>query len=309
VKSLITGAYGFIGRYLLGHLREVYPTQSLVTTGHEASSALGVLHFPCDLSEPSEVERVVTEVQPDRVYHLAGNSRVTDSIGMPEYFSKNFLTTHALVNALGKLSRPVTLFFASTVHVYGNQTGIATEKSPAQPVSPYGFTKYLAEEALKAKAVEHPQLRIVVGRLSSCLGPGQSEGFVAADLCRKLAKLPEEKGTLRVGPLTGFRRFVDVRDAVRLFPLLLQSPTVPFEIYNLASPHEFTVLELLELLLSISGKAPRIESSEDKSSNRFTGLKLSVEKMEKDFPSITFRPLEITLRNMYEAALKSPVPG
>jgi nucleoside-diphosphate-sugar epimerase len=305
VKSLITGAYGFIGRSLLHHLREAYPTETLVTCGPETSSPMGLTHFECDLSEASQIDRVVTDVQPDRVYHLAGNSRVTDTIGMPEYFSRNFLTTHFLGEALGKLSHPVSLFFASTVHVYGNQAGVATEKMPVQPVSPYGFTKYLAEEALKAKAMEKSQVRVVVGRLSSCLGPGQSEGFVAADLCRKLASLPEGKSTLHVGPLSGFRRFVDVRDAVQLFPRLVEAPPLPFEIYNLASPHEFTVLELLELLLKISGKAPTVESSESTSSNKFTGMKLSVEKMEKHFPHLVFRPLEITLRNMYEAVLQT----
>jgi nucleoside-diphosphate-sugar epimerase len=177
-----------------------------------------------------------------------------------------------------------------------------------KPGSPYAFTKYLAEEAIRAKTMSIPNLRAIVGRLYTCFGPGQPPGFATSDFCHKVAALSSHSGAiLKVGPLSSYRRFLDVRDMVKLLPRIM-SADLPsrYEVFNIASPassHEMSLQEVLETLLRIAGKNPKIESSTD-SMNTFTGLKLNIEKLKNTLPAFTFRSVEETLRDMYNEVRK-----
>lgn len=266
----------------------------------------GVEHIKLDLTDEDKTQEIVGQVRPERVFHLAGNSRVTELLDIDEYFSKNFLTTVALVKALTQLNQPTSLFFSSSVHVYGNREEIVDETATARPVSLYGFTKYLAEQMIQDAVEKKPHLRCVVGRLYSCVGPGQGTGFVAVDLCNRVAKLgPEEP--LRVGPLDGYRSFLDVRDAVALFPQLLsRAAKSRYEIVNIASPHELEIREILNLILRISGKSPTLEATTSPHSNRFRGLRVSTEKMRQmlDSPP-AFRPIQSTLSELYQSIVNA----
>lgn len=298
MATLITGAGGFIGRHLLAHLADTFPTETFQTLGLTGAAHPRASHVACDMLDEKKVAEAVTRLKPDRVYHLAGSARVTPNIGVPEYFASNYLTTMSLLQALERLGSPVRLFFSSSVHVYGNRDEIVTEETAVRPIGPYAFTKYLAEEAVRHATRRCDRLSAVVGRLYSCIGPTQAEGFVAADLCRKITELPKAGGVLKTGPLSGYRRFLDVRDAVRVFPTLVAAPLGSrFEIFNIASPHELTIGDMVDRLLKLSGKTPRVESAPE-GGNPFRGLKLDVGKLQRLFPPSGFRPIESTLRDM-----------
>lgn len=306
-KILVTGASGFIGRQLIAHLAQSDSPPEILAVSRSGPDIAGAQNHFLDLTDEIKLGELIAGERPTAVYHLAGSSRVTDNIGMPEYFEKNFLTTVSLINGLKKLTEPVSVFLASSVHVYGNQPGAVTETSPIHPVSIYGFTKFLAEEALRELTIQRDSVRVVVGRLSSCVGPGQPEGFVASDLCRKIARLNGGPQVLNVGPLSGYRRFLDIRDGVGFLPELLhRKGQSRFEIYNLASPHELQIRTVLETLLKIANKSPKVQSSEDIKSNKLTGLSLNLEKMERALPHAHYRPIERTLQEMYEWVVSHP---
>ncbi len=307
VKILITGSQGFIGKHLIGYLRQVEPNVQILgldrNSQKDKSTPAGIDTAACDLADAKAVSKIVTSFAPDKVFHLAGNSRVSPSIGMPEYFEHNFLTTMNLKDALDKLPHPVSLFFSSSVHVYGNQEAEVTESSITKPVGAYGFTKFLAEEGLRHWVSESPKglRKVVVARLYSCIGPGQGEGFVVSDLCRKIAALPA-KGTptLTVGPLSATRWFLDVRDAVGIFARLLETGKEAFEVFNIGSPHQLQISHVLQMLLKIAEKSPRIDSVDSTAPNAFAGLRVSFKKVEKTLVPLTFRPIEQTLRDIYD---------
>lgn len=311
MNSLVTGGAGFIGSNLLRHLRETAPQGKLFDIGRKDPGVEGVTHFTCDLTDEAMLLDQLRQIRPNRIYHLAGASRVTEAIALPEYFSENFLTTARLVRALTTIGSPVTVFFASSIHVYGNQPGRVTEENPSSPKTAHGFTKYLAEESLRTAVLRSNFLKVVVGRLDNCIGPGQPEGFVASDLCRRLADLPSG-GTrvLKTGPLSPFRCFLDVRDAVALMALLLQADQPsPFEIYNLASHREMKIRELVAILMQETGKTAMVESMEDPSDNPFAGLKLSVEKLGHAIQCPPLRTIENTLREMFQNAQSQAQSG
>lgn len=304
VRNLVTGAGGFIGRHLVEHLLSSEPSNELFTVCLTASPSPKVRHFQVSLEKTDEIARIVAEIRPDRVYHLAGIARVTRDFTFSQYFSANFLATTSLLEALERLGLPVEFFFASSVHVYGNPRNTVTESSPPNPLGAYGRSKLLAEEALRERCSRCPWLRVVVGRLYNCIGPGQPEGFVAPDLCRKVMEVMRSGETqIRTGPLTSYRRFTDVRDIVAVLPRLFSVPALsPFEIYNISSHRELQIRDMLSILLRLASVSPRIESSGDISPNEFTGLKLSTEKLQTAVSPLTFRPIEETLKDMLEWA-------
>lgn len=297
--ALITGASGFLGKYLVAHLRKAYPDLKIVALCLNPVRFDGVQTIVCDLSQPDSFQADLHKLEPDWVFHLAGTARISADISMPEYFSTNFLTTIGLLRGLEKISKPIRLFFASSVHVYGNREGEVDESSEPQPIGDYGFTKYLAEEAIRQEIHKRPNLSAVVGRLYSCIGPGQPAGFVASDLVRSLADLPPG-AALKTGPLEGFRSFTDVRDMVAILPKLLEwNAPQTYEVINVSSPHENTIRQMVQLLLQVSGKTVRLESSPSKENNPFLGLKLSRNKLVSIAPDLKFRPLEATLRDVW----------
>lgn len=299
MNHLITGSGGFLGSHLADTLLRKNQTDRIVSLGLKAPPDRRIQHFECDLLDEGKVRAIIAKEKPDRVYHFAGSARVSSEIGMPEYHRSNLVTTQSLLDALTVEDRPVQLFFASSVHVYGNQSQEVDENSAPAPSGSYGMSKYLAERAV-AKATDlHPGLSAVVGRLYSCIGPGQSEGFVIPDITRKLVQLPAG-GTLETGPLDAYRRFLDVRDASEIIAGLLsvEQPS-RFEIVNIASPFEKQIREMVDMLLAASGKKVPVKAQPN-DSNPFKGLRVSIAKLQKLLPGLKYRPLDGTLKDMWQ---------
>lgn len=297
MNHLITGASGFLGTALVDRLKERYPKDKIYCLSRKPRAAPGLIPLSCDLRDPEAVDEAVKKAAPDRVYHLAGQAKASGAADFGALFQENYLTTQWLFDALGKLKKPVTVFFASTVHVYGSTPGEVTEASPPRPTSPYGYSKYLGEKAAEAAAQGSSKLRVIVGRLYTCIGPGQGDGFVVSDFCRRLAAINREGEVLHTGALDGVRSFLDVRDAVALVDDLVArpGPLQSFAIFNLASGSYYSVKELLDQLLEVTGKRPKIESHEATAPNSFLGLQVSTKKLEMTL-NPTLRPLKESLR-------------
>lgn len=301
MKELITGSSGFLGKHLSAHLAEIHPKSKLYGASLSRSALPALENFQCDFTDKEAVAELIQKLAPDCVYHLVGVSQVDDSLGMEAYFKKNYLSTVNLVEALRQLRKPVGLFFASSVHVYGNQAGEVAEERAAKPVSYYGFTKYLAELYLRWMALSQIHLKVVVGRLYSNIGPGQAQGFVVSDFCEKISSLPSNvTSKLQVGALDGKRQFMDVRDAVQIFPRFFEAASSSrYEVYNIASTEMYRISDVLEHLLVIAGKTPHIMSNPGRVPNSFLGVKVSTDKLRSTFPDYAGRKLEETLRDTY----------
>jgi len=300
VKTLVTGGSGFLGKYLVDELVRQRGADSLVTLGLETVRP-DVRHLPVNLEHEGPTREAVRAVQPDSIYHLAGFSRVSSEIPFEDYFSRNYLTTVHLMRAMEPLDKPLSFFFASSVHVYGNAKGVVSESTAPAPESAYGHSKMLAEQYLRDASARMKQFRAVIGRLYSCIGPGQAKGFVAADLCAKIvAAKKNPKSPIRTGPLSPYRRFQDGRDVVGILIRLMEAPGQPFEVFNVASPHELQIKDLLELLLDEAGISPPIESQEMSDTNAFKGLQIDTSKLSRLVPDTHFRPVRETLRDMLQ---------
>lgn len=296
--NLITGATGFLGKQLIAQLKSNQKNLKIYTCALNGATDESN-HERIDLTKKSDVQSMIRRVGPNRVYHLAGIARVSNSIQFEDYFYQNSLSTQYLLEAISELGTPCEFFLASSVHVYGNQNQTVNERSELKPEGGYGFTKYLAEETLKNFVLKTSQIRGVVGRLYSCIGPNQSAGFVTSDICHKIKILKKTKSSqLEVGPTDAIRQFTDVRDAVKTFPILLDS-VLPsrFEIFNIASNKTYQIKELIQMALDLEELNINIVSREN-NTNPFKGLKVDTSKLNAIVPQSQFRPLEASLKDI-----------
>ncbi len=253
VRILVTGAGGFVGGHLLRHLRDAYPDAELHGTYLDTPkrSPVDVQTHTLDLREPDAVTRLIREVQPLQIYHLAGQSFVPHSFEYP--WDTLEINVRAQLNLiLGCLAadlRPRMLVTGSA-EVYGIVTQVPiTEDAPLQPTSPYSVSKVAQDMLALQYAHSHdmPTMRV---RAFNHFGPGQNERFVAPTFAMQIARIEAgmQEPVLRVGDLSAQRDFTDVRDIVRAYRLLVEQGT-PGAAYNVASGTAHSIQSVLDTLL------------------------------------------------------------
>jgi UDP-glucose 4-epimerase len=200
MKILITGGAGFIGSHIVDALlREGHAVAVLddLSSGSRDNLPPGVSLHVADIVDPEAVGRVFATEKPDAVCHQAAQMSVSRSVREPLFDAR--VNCIGLINVLdaavaGGCRRVV--FASSGGVLYGDVTAPAPESTPANPVSPYGITKWVGERYLSFYAAEHG-LTAVALRYSNVYGPRQNphgEAGVVAIFCKKL--LAGEPGTI-----------------------------------------------------------------------------------------------------------------
>lgn len=256
MQILITGVTGFVGAYLASELAALYPKALLFGTTFGATTpaplpeALTVLE--ADLREPLRLREVVAAAEPTHVFHLAGfaSAAGTDAALIR---AANVDATVALVETLTQRGKPCRLHLASTGYVYGTTPPgqPATESTPLQPDGFYAQSKVEMERAVEPLASE--QVCITVTRAFNHTGPRQTPAFVVPGFARQLSRI--ERGlaepVVRVGNLEAKRDFLDVRDVIRAYRLLLMElEPKPWRIVNVASGEALSIQSILDQLIA-----------------------------------------------------------
>ena len=175
----------------------------------------------------------------------------------------NLTGTLNVLEATKSISPCPRVLFIGTAGQYGavgEDRLPITETQPLAPMDPYSASKAAADIACfqYARSGGVPVVRV---RSFNHTGPGQSERFAPSDFARQVALVEAGvAGSVRVGNLTSRRDFLDVRDVVRAYAMVI-SKGVPGEVYNVASGVGVEMRQLLDILLGLS--AERIEVEED----------------------------------------------
>ena len=175
-RTLVTGAAGFTGRYLAHALAERGHEVHGLVHMHEPNLAGIVRAHEADLTDQDALKKVVAEVRPDHVVHLAAIAFVAHG-DIEQMYRTNVVGTRQLLDALAESpATPSSVLIASSANIYGNaREGVLDESVPAAPANDYGVSKVATEYVAKLYASRLP---ITVLRPFNYTGRGQSIDFL-----------------------------------------------------------------------------------------------------------------------------------
>ena len=256
MRVLVTGAGGFVGQHLV---------ETLIHRGYQVYAGLRkketiqvdkAVSVNFDITVPEQLHRIIRDVRPDAIVHLAARSLVSYSWKDPtRTFIINTLGTMYLLKAIGNLIPAAKVIIVGSAEEYGlsAKTGDPlTEEHPCYPQNPYAISK-LAAGQFAIQWAKKEKLNLIYVRPFNHFGPGQREGFVVSDFASQIARIEKslQPPIIEVGDLSPQRDFTDVRDVVEAYVLLLEK-TVSSGIYNVCSGIARPINEVLNALLTMS---------------------------------------------------------
>jgi len=246
----VTGAAGFVGRHLTAHLAAC--GDDVVGTDRSEGGP--------DLLDPAGLARLVAEVDPEVVFHLAGQADVGGSWEAPaDTLRVNAEGTLHLLEAVRSTSgaRVVTVTSADVYGVVRPEDLPLDETAPLRPVSPYAASK-AAADLLALQAYLGHGMDVVRARSFNHLGPGQDDRFVCSALAARIAAAEAGLGDeVRVGNLAARRDFTDVRDVVRAYRCLAIDGRSGAA-YNVCTGTSVAVGEIAERLVGLANRPLRL---------------------------------------------------
>ena len=253
--ALITGITGQDGSYLAELLLEkgyevhgIVRRASLINT-HRIDHIYEQinLHYG-DLTDSTNLVRVIQQVQPDEIYNLGAQSHVKVSFEMPEYTGQtDGLGTLRVLEAVRLLGMEdkVRIYQASTSELYGLVQEIPqTETTPFYPRSPYGVAKLYGYWIVKNYR-EAYGLYACTGILFNHESPRRGETFVTRKITMGLKAIAEDRQkVLYLGNLDAKRDWGHAKDYVRAMWMMLQQDSP--EDYVIATGEQYSVREFVE---------------------------------------------------------------
>lgn len=259
MRILITGITGFVG----GHLTELLAAEGGHTVAGLSRHAVwpaqlvhlaGVANlYPAELADGPAVERVIREVRPDWVFHLAGYANPGKSFREPAAcWADNLTATQSLYDAVARSGLSCRVLFASTGLVYGDPDGpgLVTESAVLKPASPYAASK-AAADLMSYQYTRSPGLDIVRVRLFNQIGPRQPADYAVANFARQIAaaEAGKQEPVIRTGDLSAERDLTDVRDMVTACRLLIERGAKG-EAYNAGRGRTWKIADVLAALVA-----------------------------------------------------------
>lgn len=274
-RALITGVTGqdgaYLAEFLLGKGYEVHGIKrraSLFNTDRidhlyqdpHVDNRRFILHYG-DLTDATNLIRVIQEVQPDEIYNLAAQSHVQVSFETPEYTANSdalgALRLLEAIRILG-LEKKTRFYQASTSELYGKVQEIPqTEKTPFYPRSPYAVAKLYAYW-ITVNYREAYGMYACNGTLFNHESPLRGETFVTRKITRAMSRIKLGlQHSLYLGNLDAKRDWGHARDYVEMQWLMLQQDEP--EDFVIATGVQHSVREFVEMAAGKLGMSIRWE--------------------------------------------------
>ncbi len=260
-KALITGVTGQDGSYLAEFLLEKgyevhgikrrasqYNTQRVdhIFEGSQTDNARFKLHFG-DLSDSSNLTRLIRDIEPDEIYNLGAQSHVAVSFEAPEYTADvDAMGTLRILEAIRflGLDKKTRFYQASTSELYGLVQEIPQkETTPFHPRSPYAVAKLYAYW-IAVNYRESYGMYACNGILFNHESPRRGETFVTRKITRGLANIAMGlEDCLYMGNIDSLRDWGHAKDYVRMQWMMLQQDKP--EDFVIATGVQYSVREFI----------------------------------------------------------------
>jgi nucleoside-diphosphate-sugar epimerase len=271
-KLLVTGSDGFIGRNLIHKLKllESYDLKSFDLKD-------GDILDP-GLSLPEGIGHII---------HLAARTYIPDSWENPAaFYQTNVQGTIRVLDYCRKNGSSLSYISA---YVYGRPESLPiSEDHPLSPLNPYMHSKVMAEEVCRFYH-ENYGVNVTVLRPFNIMGAGQRDDFLIPHLVKQI--LDPESEQVRVKDLDPKRDYIHMDD---LLDAILSSLNAvkAYEVYNVGSGESFSVRQIIEILMEISGKRKEIVSEKQERQNEVSDVRADIRKIKAGLnwePRISFK--------------------
>ena len=259
---LITGGSGFAGRNLAdllaskGHSVHLLDKVGTLPGNLKHKYGKSITVHRVDITAPRGLPRLLDTINPEEIYHLAGIANVKHSWeGEAITYRVNVIGAVQLLSAIKHTNLASNILIVGSGEVYGyvdEKDQPILETHPTHPGSPYAASKLCQEIAVKQMSA-HIKGKVVFVRPFNHIGPGQHPSFVAPDFARQVARIErgQQEPVIRVGNLSAYRDFSDVRDTVSGYVMALRHGK-NLGIYNVSSQQTIAIQNILDSLLSLS---------------------------------------------------------
>ncbi len=240
IPVFITGAGGVIGSQLAKKLIELEADVSIGLRDPQKNNFLDpeifkkVKTFALDTLNPEQIEKAFTQVQPRKVFHLAGIiSRTRDLSALKSVYETNVKGTLNLIESLDEYCDCFMQF--GTAGEYGNGDVPYSEKSPLKPNTPYAYSKACAsmQGVLLSNTYKFP---VITARLFSVYGAQCSLSFVS-----DLIDAAMQGKTFKMTHGLQTRDFIYIDDVIEVIVKLSTKKDAVGEIFNICTGTETTL--------------------------------------------------------------------
>jgi GDP-mannose 4,6-dehydratase len=263
MNVLITGITGMVGSHLAEYILANHPevkVHGLVRWRSPLDNIRAiekrVTLLQGDLRDLNSLLLILKSVRPDRIFHLAAQSYVSQSFLAPaDTLATNVIGTNNLLDAVRLAGLDPLIHICSSSEVYGQVTSDEVpirETNVLRPASPYAVSK-VGEDMVSLQYFLSYGLKLLRTRMFTHTGPRRGDVFAESAFAKQIAQIEAGiiENPLKVGNLDSVRTFADVRDAVRAYWQLLEKGQ-PGEVYNIGGKTTKTIGEMLEMLKSFS---------------------------------------------------------
>ena len=212
------------------------------------------IHFSIvDLMDKDALKTLIENFNPDYVLHLAAFSSVAYSWKYPtESFMNNSNIFLNLIDAVREVDPSCRVLSVGSSEEYGNVTRAELplkESQRTNPVSPYAVAR-VSQELMSKVYVKAYDMNLIMTRSFNHIGPRQDDRFVIPSFIKRIIDIKnsgKNEGEIETGDTTIIRDFVDVRDVVRAYYMLLTEGT-PGEIYNICSGNAYKLSDIIDCI-------------------------------------------------------------
>ena len=192
MRVLVTGGAGFIGSHIVDALREDGHEPAVLdnlATGVRENVPDGVAFYEVDCRDDDAVTKAFDDFKPEAVSHQAAQMSVSRSVREPKYDAEcNILGLLNVLQNANRVGAERFVFASSGGVLYGDVDSPASETHPADPISPYGISKWVGEQYLKFFSRTHG-MKTAAMRYANVYGPRQNphgEAGVVAIFCQRM---------------------------------------------------------------------------------------------------------------------------